>query len=95
MLDWLFGWLGDFLVWLYDVLMWVPRKLWDLLLSSLLAILEAIPVPDWLSNAGGLLSAIPGGVWWFASALEIGYGIGVVLAAYGLRFLIRRIPLIG
>lgn len=81
--------------WLRDLLLWVPKKLWELFLDGVAAVLEAIPVPSWLSGAGAVFDAIPDGVIYFAQALQLPAGLSMVLGAYVLRFIIRRIPIIG
>lgn len=81
--------------WLRDLLLWVPKKIWGLILDGLAAVINAIPVPDWLADAGGLFGALPDGVVYFVQAFELGTGLAVIVGAYVLRFLIRRIPIIG
>ena len=66
--------------------------IWQQLLEGAVAILSLIPVPSWLSSGS---FALPDGVLFFAAALEINTGIGIVISAYTIRFLIRRIPVIG
>lgn len=81
--------------WLRDLLLWVPQKLWELFLDGLAAVLEAIPVPSWISSAGGVFDAIPDGVIYFAQAFQLPAGLSIIVSAYVIRFLIRRIPIIG
>ena len=87
--------ISDFAEWLKDVLLWVPRKLWAELLDGLAAILSAIPVPDFVSVAQGALSSLPSSVVFFLDKFEFASGVSMIMGAYLLRFLIRRIPLIG
>lgn len=81
-----FGWLADefkhFYLWAYDKFV-----------GGLSAIVDAIPVPDFLLNMGTF--EIPSGVVYFSTAFEIPYGISVCVAAYTARFILRRIPFIG
>lgn len=95
MLDWLFDWLQAFLQWLLDILLWVPIKLWELFLNVLATLLELVPVPDFISNAGVYLGGIPPGVAYFLGIVRFDYGLSVILAASILRFLIRRLPVVG
>lgn len=81
--------------WLRDLLLWVPQKIWELILDGLAAVIEAIPVPTWLENIGDVFDAIPDGVIYFAQALQLPAGLSMILAAYVLRFLIRRLPIVG
>lgn len=80
----MFSWLKE---WFEGAVQW----LWD----QVLAILAAIPVPEWLSDASGLWAAIPAPVLFFMQALKLPEGLLIIGAAYVIRFLIRRIPIIG
>lgn len=95
MFNWLKDWLNEFAAWLKDLLLWVPLKLWELFLDGLASVIEAIPAPDFITNAGGMFAAIPSSVMFFAEPLQLGTGLGIVTTAYVLRFLIRRIPVVG
>ena len=65
------------------------------MLDGLAAVIEAIPVPGFMANLGNYLGGLDSGVAWFAQTLQLGTGLTFVLGAYVLRFLIRRIPIIG
>lgn len=43
----------------------------------------------------GALSGIPPGVWYFLDLVHFDVGLPAVISAWVLRFMIRRIPLIG
>jgi len=89
----MFDWVDEVLQWLLDVLLWVPRKLYQLILEGLLTVFNAIPVPAW---AEGLdLDWIPAGMAYFLEPFSIGFGITCITSAYLLRFLIRRVPVVG
>ena len=79
---------------LKDILEWVPKHGWEWLLDTLAWLLEQIPVPSWLADADPFASLDPGVVY-FAEAFEIPVGIAILIGAYVLRFVIRRIPLFG
>ena len=87
--------LGDFASWLKELLLWIPRKLWSELLDGLAALLTAIPVPDFVTTAQGAFAGLPSGVVFFANKFAVPEILGMVIAAYVVRFLIRRIPVIG
>lgn len=88
-------WLQDFAQWLLDTLLYVPRWVWDQLLTALGAVIAAIPVPDfvlvWTSNAGSL----PSSIIWFLTMFEFKSGLTMVASAYITRWMIRRIPVVG
>ena len=82
------NWLGEKLKELID---WVLSGI----LNALASIIELIPVPAFFTDASSAFASIPSEIVFFMGPLELGYGIGVVLSAYTLRFIIRRIPLFG
>lgn len=90
----LIDFLGEILQWFLDACLWVFHTLYELVLVGLAAVVDAIPVPAWLVGADPF-SALDPGIVWFLEALELPAGIGIILGAYAIRFLIRRIPVIG
>ena len=76
------------------LIMYVPRTLVSGLVDAVLAVVESIPVPDFVSNAGSIFGGISPHVWWFASALEFGFGLGVIITAYLIRFGLRFLPFV-
>ena len=99
MFDSLLSWLAEvfqkLLDWSKELLLWIPRKIWEEMLDAFASIVEAIPVPDFVNQAATSFSSISGNVLFFAQKFAVGEGIAMILAAYALRFIIRRIPLIG
>lgn len=94
-MEWLIEFLERILAWLLEVLLWVPRKLWELILDGLAWVVENIPVPTWLGNAGSFFSGIDPGIVYYLEGFAFAEGVAIVIGAYVIRFLIRRIPLIG
>lgn len=78
-----------------DVLLYIPRRVWELVLKALSELLNAIPVPAWIDNIPSLFSGLPTGIPWAFWLFNVAAGIGIIVAAFILRFLIRRIPVIG
>jgi len=95
MLDWLLDWLNAFLTWLVELLLWLPLQLWDLLLDGLEAFFLWLPVPSFFTTASASLAGIPGEVAYFAEALALGPGLTLIFSAYVIRFVIRRLPVVG
>lgn len=87
--------LDRFSAWLLKVLLYVPKKLLQLVLEALSAIINAIPVPDWLAHGSVAMAGIPGGVTWFLDLMAAQYGLGIIISAYVIRFIIRRLPFVG
>lgn len=87
--------LSDFAEWLKELLLWIPRQIWESILAALAAVLEAIPVPDFISTAQGYFNGVGGNVLWVLNLFAVPQGMAMVMSALILRFLVRRIPLIG
>lgn len=89
----IFNWLGDLAKWLMDLFLYLPR----------LFVSEAVDALIWLySSVTGLVpveslsfGGIPAGVLYFLDPFRLDLGIPMILAAYAIRFIIRRIPVIG
>lgn len=86
---------ASWLQWLTDEVKALGVWFWDQLLGGLGAVINAIPMPSWAHDAGNLLGGIPSGVSYFLGFFEFAFGLSVIGSAYLVRFLIRRIPIIG
>lgn len=93
MLDWLYDWLQDALTWLKDLLLWLPLKLYQLLLEALTTVLNAIPVPAWAENLN--MNWVPSNLAYWLDPFNIPLALTCITGGYVLRFVIRRIPVIG
>lgn len=83
----------DGIVWFFDELGQWFSQTWSDFISSFAALIEAIPVPDFLLSSSSFV--IPDSIAFFMTAFEINAGIAIIVSAYTARFLIRRIPVIG
>lgn len=93
MLDWLWDWLDrvwDQLTgWFWDIFNAVA----EVVFGALIAVLSAIPVPDW---AEGLdLGWIPASMAYWLEPFQVGFGLACITGGYLIRFVVRRIPFIG
>lgn len=89
--EWLLSILQQILQFFADIVIAVADWLWQAVLS----LISSNTIIGVIEVAGGLFESIDPSVWYFMSMFQIPYGITVVLGAYVLRFLIRRIPFIG
>ncbi|MOA51113.1 hypothetical protein D3C78_1742180 [compost metagenome] len=64
-------------------------------MDAFASLVEAIPVPDFLANAGSFLGGLPAGVVYFFDFFAVPEGIAMICSALLLRFVLRRIPFIG
>jgi hypothetical protein len=73
----------------------LPLHAFSLLCQGLAAVINWIPAPAFFSDVAGWIGNTPPLAAWLLSALQIGSGATILVSAYTLRFLIRRIPFIG
>jgi hypothetical protein len=88
-------WLSKALDWIIDAIKDVFEWVFAQVLNALASILEQLPVPEFLTNGQNLFASVSGAIGWLWQYFEVPYGVGVMVAAWGLRFLIRRIPIFG
>lgn len=89
------AWWTDFGQWLIDLLLWFPRKVFQLLLEGIASVIGAIPVPEFMSSLGSWVSSIDPAIAYFGGPLQFGAGMSFVLTAWVIRFVLRRIPVVG
>lgn len=86
--------LSQFAEWLVNVLLWIPRKVFEAIVDGLIAVAQALPpVPAleaWNSAAPALA-----GLAYFAHVVALKEGVSIIIGTLIVRFLLRRIPFIG
>lgn len=90
-----FDWLNDAYDSIIQFFKDLPEWIFSKFADALIAFYQKIPVPEFFNSAANAFSNIPAEVVYFAQPFQITYGITVVLGAYLLRFITRRIPIIG
>jgi len=92
----------DFAAWLKSILEQIAQFVMDAVFlvlgwiwSAFVALLDTLGLTSQIDRAGQALDGIPDSVWYFMNMFEIHYGLGVIFAAYGIRFFIRRLPVVG
>jgi hypothetical protein len=93
--DALIDFLSSALSWLLDAPLFVLKSLLASVVGAFATLLNAVPVPGFLGTAAAHFAAVPVGAVWSLSAFQVKFGLGVMAAAYVLRFAIRRIPFFG
>lgn len=91
----LFKWLNDFVAWVYDFITNFPAFVLDWVADGIVSFFVHLPVPSFFSTASSIWASIPSEVAFFMGLCQFNFGIALVLSAYLLRFILRRIPLIG
>ncbi|MEW3788581.1 DUF2523 family protein [Pseudomonas aeruginosa] len=90
-----FKWAQDAFDYFWNLLTVFPQWVFQQIVSGVVKFFEWLPVPDFFVTAGNAFQGIPPSVVYFANAFQIGPGVTMVLGAYLLRFILRRIPIIG
>lgn len=88
-MEFLLQWLENAWTQLVTFLQGLPLHLFTGLMSGLAAVVNWIPAPPFSNIAGWI--GIPSLAAFLLSALQIGTLVTILVAAYTLRFLIRRI----
>lgn len=91
----LFGWFGDAYDAIIEFFKGLPEWVFSELVDGFVDFFHSIPVPDFFASAASTFNNIPDSVAYFAAALQINYGVPMVLGAYLLRFAVRRLPIFG
>lgn len=91
----LFDWLNAAFDAFVDFLMNLPAWAFSKISEGIVSFFDSIPVPDFFATVSQAFDSIPSDVVFFAQTFQIGPGLTMVLGAYLLRFVIRRIPFIG
>ncbi|MDG9785333.1 MULTISPECIES: hypothetical protein [Pseudomonas] len=98
-MDWIksffVGLYNDLLQWIYDFVLWIPRKLWSDFLVSLAEKITGIPAPDFILEAKSLLAQLPPGVTWALDMCQFNWGISLCMSAFALRYAKSWIPFVG
>ncbi|MET0082676.1 MAG: hypothetical protein ABW079_06650 [Sedimenticola sp.] len=87
--------LSKFASWIKELFVWLGQKIFEGIMDASATIVEAIPVPDFVDQAGAKIGQIGSDIGYWIGPFELDYGLSAIISAYTLRFIIRRIPLIG
>lgn len=77
--------------WLFNLVMTIIAFIMDVITY----VLNLIPVPEFLAALPSSVSGIPSGVLFFASALELPFGLSLIGTALIARSLLAIIPFLG
>jgi hypothetical protein len=92
-MEWLKEFFTGFLTWLYEVLMYIPQKLFDLFLQGLLVIIDSLPLPDFMTQYR-ITDLIAPEILYFLSQSGLDVALPIVGSAY-LFYFFRRILTLG
>jgi hypothetical protein len=70
-------------------------KIFELLVLGIVKFIDLMPLPFDGTDVTNAINALPSEVFWAFNLFDIGQGVTIVLSAYLIRFIIRRLPVIG
>ncbi|WP_331345252.1 hypothetical protein [Cellvibrio sp. UBA7661] len=90
-------WFKDFLIgvkdWFIEILLWIPQKLFDLFLKGILAAIEALPLPSFITDYR-ITDYIHPDIMFFLVNSGVDIALPIVGSAY-LFYFFRRILTLG
>jgi len=86
---------ADYFDFLKDVLLYVPQKIFSFIVDGLILIIGSIPAPPGITQALSALGTLAPHIGYLSNLFALPQGITLIFSAYAIRFLIRRIPVIG
>ena len=89
--SWLKSIIEQLAAWLINVLLMILSWFWD----ALLYIIDLLGIAEQIRSSASMFDALPDGVWYVMTIFQVQFGLGSVLIAYLIRFMIRRLPVIG
>jgi sulfite exporter TauE/SafE len=93
--EWFYALYTDSLAWVLELFEWIPKRIFEGVMDAAATVVESIPAPDFVAQAGNYFGNIPTTIVFFFQFFAIGQGIAMITSALLLRFILRRIPLIG
>jgi len=87
LINWLVGWWQQ----LVNFLEGLPLHIYTAMLSGLASLINWIPAPAFFGTVSGWIGAVPNLAAFLLGALQIGTLVTILVSAYTVRFLIRRI----
>lgn len=84
---------NDFLTLIIDVLLWIPRKIYEYVADAISYFIGLLPTNSFDTQSA--LNGWSGDILYFLTLFEIQYAITVTFTALIARFILRRIPVIG
>jgi len=101
-IDWVWAFPAKIIKWLQDAfdsvidfIETLPQWIFSEVAEGIVSFFNAIPVPSFFRQAASSMQSIPPEVLFFAHMFRLDFGVTTVLVAFMLRFVIRRLPIIG
>tara|TARA_R110001592_G_scaffold44000_5_gene142079 strand:+ start:219 stop:482 length:264 start_codon:yes stop_codon:yes gene_type:complete len=79
---------------LIDIVLWIPRQLFGLLVDAVEMMLGWLPEID-IVDIERIFDGLGGDLLYFLTIMEFDYGVTAMMTALIARFVLRRIPFIG
>ena len=78
-----------FALWLWLVLWKWPLIKFGLVMAIVVAVIAAIPWPEWVGTISGLYTGLPPGILWALDFMKFSQGMAILTSAWGLRQALR------
>jgi hypothetical protein len=92
-MEWLKEFFTGFKDWLYEILIYIPQKLFDLFLEAILVVIKALPLPDFMTTYQ-IADYIHPDIMFFLSMSGLGTALPIIGTAY-IFYFFRRILTLG
>ena len=79
---------------LIDIVLWIPRHLYSLIVDAIQLMLGWIPEID-IVDLQGVFDGLGGDMLFWLTVMEFDYGLTAMMTALIARFILRRIPGVG
>lgn len=92
------NYLTGFAQFILDIILYIPKKIFEWLTDGLAVTIDALfnlCSSCNFTTLGASLEGLPSGILYILGWFNFGTGISVISGAYLIRFLIRRLPVIG
>lgn len=99
MLESIKQWFADryeqFQEWLLELVLWIPRKVWEEFLDELAGVLESLGIPSFIIQASALLGSWGSDASYWFDLLQFNWGFSLVVSAISIRWAWSKVPFLG
>lgn len=84
--------------WLNSLLDAIGRMffyLLELIVNGLILVIDLMPIPFDSNDIVNVVNQLPPEIFWAFDIFDVGTGVSIVMSAYVIRFIIRRLPVVG
>ncbi len=68
--------------WFFELVQWLPKKIFSAVFDALADLLDHIPVPDFITSAGSFFGGIDPGIAYVLNFLAVNEGLAMIISAW-------------